>query len=93
MRTALAAKPMVLGPWVRGGASTAVDRQLGLAYGAAAVRALDAGKDGAMVAFVPPDIQFVPLEEAINKVRTVSENNQFIEIARSLGIYFGGNQS
>ncbi len=92
-RTALAAKPMVLGPWVRGGASTAVDRQLGLAYGAAAITALDAGKDGAMVAFVPPDIQFVPLEEAINKVRTVTENNQFIQIARSLGIFFGGNQS
>ena len=29
--------PLVLGPWVRGGAPTAVDRQLGLAYGAGAV--------------------------------------------------------
>ncbi len=46
-----------------------------------------------MVAFVPPDIKFVPLEEAINKVRTVSENNEFIQIARSLGIFFGGKQS
>ena len=55
--------------------------------------ALDAGKDGAMVAFVPPDIKYVPLEDAINKVRTVTENNEFIQIARSLGIFFGGNQS
>ncbi len=92
-RTALAAQPMVLGPWARGGASTAVDRQLGLAYGAAAIQALDAGKDGSMVAFVPPDIKFVPLGEAINKVRTVSENNEFIQIARSLGIFLGGKQS
>ncbi len=38
--------PLVLGPWVRGGTATAVDRQLGLAYGAGAVRALDAGNKG-----------------------------------------------
>ncbi len=92
-RTALAAKPMVLGPWARGGAATAVDRQLGIAYGAAAIQALDAGHDGSMVAFVPPDIKFVPLPAAINRVRTVPENNEFIQIARSLGIYFGGKQS
>ncbi len=92
-RTDLAAKPMVLGPWVRGGASSAVDRQLGLAYGAAAVQALNTGHDGNMVAFVPPDIKFVPLGEAINKVRTVHVDNQFLQIARSLGIFFGGNQS
>ena len=30
--------PLVLGPWVRGGVPTAVDRQLGLCYGAGAVR-------------------------------------------------------
>ena len=32
--------PLVLGPWVRGGTPTAVDRQLGMAYGAGAVRAI-----------------------------------------------------
>ena len=32
--------PIVLGPWVRGGAPTAVDRQLGLGYGAGAIRAM-----------------------------------------------------
>ncbi len=68
-------------------------RQLGLAYGAAAVNALEAGKDGAMVAFVPPDIKYVPLEDAINRVRTVTKNNEFIQIARFLGIFFGGKQS
>jgi ATP-dependent phosphofructokinase / diphosphate-dependent phosphofructokinase len=81
--------PMVLGPWVRGGAPTAVDRQLGLGYGAGAIRAVQAGKYGTMMAFVPPDIQFVPLVEAINKVRTVPENSEFIQIARSLGICLG----
>ena len=63
--------PLVLGPWVRGGAPTAVDRQLALAYGVGAVQAIEAGKYGSMVAFVPPNVKFVPLAEAINKVRTV----------------------
>ena len=81
--------PLVLGPWARGGAPTAVDRQLGLGYGAGAVRALKAGKNGVMVAFVPPDIKFVPLAEAINKVRTVPADSEFMKIAQSLGICLG----
>ena len=32
--------PLVIGPWVRGGKPTAVDRQLGMAYGAGALQAL-----------------------------------------------------
>ena len=81
--------PLVLGPWARGGAPTAVDRQLGLAYGAAAVKGLNAGKNGVMVAFTPPDIKYVPLAESINKVRTVPADSEFIQIARSLGICLG----
>jgi len=81
--------PLVLGPWVRGGPPTAVDRQLGMGYGAGAVRALKAGKNGTMVAFVPPDMQFVPLGEAINRVRTVPADSEFMQIARALGICLG----
>ena len=81
--------PLVLGPWVRGGTPTAVDRQLGLGYGAGAVRALKAGKNGTMVAFVPPDMKFVPLADAINKVRTVPADSEFMQIASSLGICLG----
>jgi len=81
--------PLVIGPWVRGGKPTAVDRQLGMAYGAGALQALEAGKNGTMVAFIPPDIKFVPLVEAINKVRTVPADSEFLKIAESLGIYCG----
>ncbi|MEI6883939.1 MAG: 6-phosphofructokinase [Bacteroidota bacterium] len=81
--------PMVIGPWVRGGAPSAVDRQLGVAYGAGAIQALEAGKNGVMVAFVPPDIKFVPLAEAINKVRTIPSESMFFQVADSLGIYLG----
>ena len=80
---------LVIGPWVRGGTASAVDRQLGMAYGAEAVQALEAGKNGVMVAFVPPEIKFVPLAEAINKVRTVPAHSEFLKIASSLGIYCG----
>jgi 6-phosphofructokinase len=81
--------PLVIGPWVRGGRPTAVDRQLGMAYGAGALQALKAGENGVMVAFDPPDIKFVPLVEAINKIRTVPLDSEFIQIARSLGICLG----
>jgi 6-phosphofructokinase 1 len=81
--------PLVLGPWVRGGPPTAIDRQLALGYGAGAVRAVVAGNYGSMVAFVPPDLKLVPLAEAINKVRTVPADSEFIQIAGSLGIFLG----
>ncbi|MFH0996830.1 MAG: 6-phosphofructokinase [Pseudomonadota bacterium] len=87
--TDLVTYPLVLGPLVKGGPPTAVDRQLGLGYGAAAVRALHENQSGVMVAFQPPDLKFVPLAEAINKVRTVPDNSLFIQIARSLGIALG----
>ena len=84
--------PMVIGPWVRGGQPSAVDRQLSLAYGAGAIRALNAGQGGVMVSFQPPAITFVPLIEAINKIRTVPADNEMILTARSLGICLGGAQ-
>lgn len=87
-----AAYPLVLGQWVKGGPPTAVDQQLGLGYGAGAVCALQANQSGVMVAFQPPDLVFVPLAEAINKIRTVPGNSVFIKIARSLGISLGESE-
>jgi 6-phosphofructokinase len=81
--------PLVLGQLVKAGAPTAVDRQLGLGYGAAAVRAIQENQTGVMVAFQPPDLKFVPLGEAINKLRTVPADSVFVQIARSLGISLG----
>ncbi len=81
--------PMVLGPWVRGGRPTAVDRQLGVCYGAGAVRALREGQYGTMVAFNPPELEFIPLAKAINRLRTVPLDGGFVQVARSLGICLG----
>ncbi len=81
--------PLVLGPWTRGGSATAVDRQLGLGYGSAAIRALNSNQFSTMVSFNPPAMQFVPLIDALNKVRSVKNESYFIDIAHSLGIYTG----
>ncbi len=81
--------PLVLGQWVKGGPPTAVDRQLGLGYGAGAVRALQHQQSGVMVAFQPPDLTFAPLADAINRVRTVPTDSEFVRIARALGISLG----
>ena len=81
--------PLVVGPWVRGGNPTAVDRQLGMAYGAGAIQALEAGQEGVMVAFNPPKTEFLSLADAINKVRTVPKDGMFMTLATSLGINFG----
>ena len=81
--------PFLLGQLVRGGAPTAVDRQLGLAYGAAAVQALREGHSGVMVAFQPPDLKFVPLSAAINRIRTVPAESELLRVARALGICIG----
>jgi ATP-dependent phosphofructokinase / diphosphate-dependent phosphofructokinase len=81
--------PLVVGPWARGGNPSAVDRQLGMAYGAGAVQAFNENKKGAMVSFIPPEIKFIPLADTINKIRTISADNEFLKIADSIGIYVG----
>jgi 6-phosphofructokinase len=81
--------PLVIGPWARGGNPTAVDQQLGMAYGSGAVQVLKAGRNGVMVAFAPPEIRFVPLMEVVGKVRIVPHDSEFMRLAQSLGIYLG----
>jgi 6-phosphofructokinase 1 len=87
--TGLEMVPFAIGQLVRGGSPTAVDRQLGLGSGAGAVRALESGRIGVMVAFQPPDLTFVPLVEALNRIRSVPMESELIHIARGLGISLG----
>jgi len=81
--------PFSLGHLVRGGVPTAVDRQLGLAYGAGAVRALQSGEDGVLITLQPPDLKSIPLGESLNRIRTIPAQSELIQIARALGIAFG----
>jgi ATP-dependent phosphofructokinase / diphosphate-dependent phosphofructokinase len=82
-------RTVVLGHLLRGGSPTALDRLLGLRFGAAAVRALDEGENGIMVGLQPPDVVYVPLEEATRTMKTVPLDGDTMRTARDLGINFG----
>jgi 6-phosphofructokinase 1 len=83
-------RSIVLGHLLRGGSPTAIDRNLGVAFGTGAVSALDKGLDGVMVALKPPRLEFVPLEQAVAKLRLVPLDGEFVIAARALDICFGG---
>jgi ATP-dependent phosphofructokinase / diphosphate-dependent phosphofructokinase len=78
----------VLGHIVRGGSPSSTDRNLGLALGAAAVRALVNGETGVMMAINPPNLVSVPLEQAVSRMKTVPLDGWAITTARALGVSF-----
>ncbi len=82
-------RTVVLGHLLRGGSPTALDRLLGLRFGAAAVRALDEGEDGIMVGLQPPEVVYVPLADATRRLKTVPLDGDTVRTARDLGINFG----
>ena len=80
---------VVLGHLLRGGSPSSFDRLIGLRFGAAAVRALEEGHSGVMVALVPPGIRYESLNEAIKRIKTVALDSDTMGTARDLGICFG----
>lgn len=82
-------RTVVLGHLLRGGSPTSADRLLGLRFGAAAVRAIDEGENGVMVALRPPEVVYVPLSEATRNLKTVPLDGDTMNTARDLGINFG----
>ncbi len=80
---------VVLGHLLRGGSPTTFDRLIALRFGAAAVRALEEGQAGVMVALDPPIVKYVPLEEATRRMKTVPLDCDTLLTARDLGICFG----
>jgi ATP-dependent phosphofructokinase / diphosphate-dependent phosphofructokinase len=83
------ARAVVLGHLLRGGSPSASDRLYALRFGAAAVRALDEGQSGIMVALDPPNVNYVPLEEATGRMKSVPLDCDTMLTARDLGICFG----
>ena len=74
---------------MRGGSPTAFDRITALRFGAAAVRALEEGYGGVMVALDPPDVKYVPIKEAMGRMKMVPMDSDIVKTARDLGISFG----
>jgi 6-phosphofructokinase 1 len=88
-RTGKETRVVVLGHLQRGGGPTTFDRLLCTRFGARAVKMVQEGKFGYMVALRPPDTTAVPLTEAIGHLRTVPIDGDIVQTARMLGISFG----
>jgi 6-phosphofructokinase 1 len=80
---------VVLGHLLRGGTPTSFDRLIAQRFGAAAVRALEEGQRGVMVALAPPTVRYIPLEDATHRMKTVPMDSDIMLTARDLGISFG----
>jgi phosphofructokinase-like protein len=83
------ARCTVLGHLQRGGTPTPFDRLLATRYGAAAVRAVAAGRFNHMVALKGNVICEVPLERCVGRIRTVPPDGELVQTARGLGISLG----
>jgi 6-phosphofructokinase 1 len=82
-------RDVVLGHLQRGGAPTSFDRVLATRFGGKAVELIREGKFGHMVAWHPPDIVSVPLEDVVGKTKTVPLDFDLIRTARAVGVTFG----
>jgi 6-phosphofructokinase 1 len=80
---------VVLGHLQRGGSPSAYDRVLAARFGCYAVDLLQEGRFGVMTALRSPDIVAVPLEEVVNRIRTVPVDGDVVRTARDLGMCLG----
>ena len=88
-RTGNDTRVVVLGHLLRGGSPTAFDRQAALRFGAAAVRALDEGQSGIMVALGIHGVNYVALADVAGRIRNVPLDCDALQTGRDLGISFG----
>ena len=88
-RTGFETRSMVLGHLQRGGTPTAYDRLIAARFGTAAVRAVELGQFGTMVALQNDEINAVPIVDAIATVKNVPLDSDLVRTARDLGISFG----
>jgi 6-phosphofructokinase 1 len=82
-------RTVVLGHLQRGGSPTSFDRVLATRFGGKAVELLLNGEFDRMVAFHPPNIESVPLDDIVGKQRLVPTDFDLVTTARSIGVSFG----
>lgn len=73
----------------RGGNPTTFDRVLATQFAAHAVRLIHHGRFGEMVCCRPPNIESVPIAEAVASLSRVDPESSAVQAARALGISFG----
>jgi ATP-dependent phosphofructokinase / diphosphate-dependent phosphofructokinase len=88
-KTGKETRVVVLGHLVRGGSPTSFDRLAALRFGAAAVRALEAGESDVMVSLAFPNVQYVPLEQVAGRMKAVPMDCDTLITGRDMGISFG----
>ena len=79
----------VLGHIQRGGSPSAFDRILSTRLGVGAVNLLAEGGFGRMVCLKTPDIDSVPLEDAVKELKRVKPDSEIVCAAKSIGVSFG----
>jgi len=88
-RTGKDARVVVLGHLLRGGSPTSFDRLAALRFGTAAVRALEQGESGVMVALAFPNVSYVALEDVAGRMKGVPLDCDTLQTGRDMGISFG----
>ena len=88
-RTGKDARLVVLGHLLRGGSPTSFDRLAAMRFGTAAVRALEEGQSGIMVALAFPNVKYVPLEEVAGRMKGVPLDCDTLQTGRDMSICFG----
>ena len=81
-RLGIETRVTILGHVQRGGSPTAFDRVLATRFGVAAVQLVHAGDFGKMVALQGNRITSIPLETAVNQLKTVDDD--FYELAMTV---------
>ena len=87
--TGYESRSITLGHLLRGGSPSADDRIISLRFGAAAVRAIEEGMSGVMVALDPPIVRYLPLAQCVSRMKTVPLDGNTVKTAREMGISFG----
>jgi 6-phosphofructokinase len=80
---------LVLGHVQRGGAPNAIDRILAKSYGVAAIDAIDKGLFGHVVCLQGNAIRPIPLDDVIDRLKTVTRESYAYQTAQKIGVYFG----
>ncbi len=88
-RTGTATRASVLGHIQRGGDPVAYDKLLSSQIGAYGAQLLLQGTYGVSVTFVDNKVSYNALQDIAGRAKVVPLDNQLIELAQGMGIYFG----
>ena len=87
--TGIETRYCVLGHTQRGGSPCAFDRIAGLRFGVEAVKLIEERKFGTALILNGPNVDTVPIEDAVRSLPLGDPDSQIVATARDLGIIFG----